>query len=181
MVILKSAESREVALFFSCKGTAQGCPLAMLAYSIGVLPLIRSLKDPRVYTQSWYTDDSSCGGRLQHIHSWLLKLLELGPSYGYFAELTKSTVIVKEEYRSQAEALFADLDVKITLAGHFLGGLIGDKDVKRQLLRGKIEHWIAAAESLPSCDRLSSSSLCSIHALPVNGVDVPPTRFPWLR
>ena len=74
--------------------------------------------------------------------------MEIGSSYGYFAEPTKSTIIVKEEHCCRAEALFADLNVKIVLADRFLCGYIGDRDVKRQLLCGKIEKWFDAVESL---------------------------------
>ena len=55
---------------------------------------------------------------------------------------------MKEDHRCRAEALFADLNVKIVLADRFLGGYIGDRDVKRQLFCGKIEKWIDAVESL---------------------------------
>ena len=52
----------------SKEGVTQGDPLAMIAYGIGVLPLIRELRNdhPRV-TQPWYADDTGAGGLLQQI------------------------------------------------------------------------------------------------------------------
>ena len=45
------------------EGVTHGDPLAMIAYGIGVLPLIRELREahPRI-TQPWYTDDAGSGG-----------------------------------------------------------------------------------------------------------------------
>ena len=47
----------------SKEGVTQGDPLSMIAYGIGILPLIRELQNahPRV-TQSWYDDDAGAGG-----------------------------------------------------------------------------------------------------------------------
>ena len=47
----------------SKEGVTQGDPLSMIAYGIGVLPLIRELWDthPRV-TQPCYDDDAGTGG-----------------------------------------------------------------------------------------------------------------------
>ena len=46
----------------SKEGVTQGDPLAMIAYGIGVLPLIRDLRiaHPRV-TQTWYAYDAGVG------------------------------------------------------------------------------------------------------------------------
>ena len=48
----------------SKEGVNQGYPLAMIAYGIGVLLLIRHLQQehPRV-THPWYADDSGAGGK----------------------------------------------------------------------------------------------------------------------
>ena len=49
-----------------------------------------------------------CAGKLSHIHSWLNRLLQLGPAYGYFAEPTKSFLVVAEQYEEEAKELFKD-------------------------------------------------------------------------
>ena len=54
----------------SKEGVTQGDPLAMIAYGIGVLPLIRVLRSdhPQV-SQPWYADGTGRGGSLAI--SWL--------------------------------------------------------------------------------------------------------------
>ena len=74
----------------------------MLRYTIGVFRLISHLKNPDLYKQNWYADDSACTGSLLHIKEWFLRLLELGPACGYFAELLKSIIVVKEQHLQEA-------------------------------------------------------------------------------
>ena len=52
----------------SKEGVTQGDPLAMIAYGIGVLPLIRELRGayPRI-TQPWYANDAGDGGTFQQV------------------------------------------------------------------------------------------------------------------
>ena len=50
----------------SKEGMTQGDPLAMIVYGIGVLPIIREVRNaqPRV-TQPWYADDAGAGGTFE--------------------------------------------------------------------------------------------------------------------
>ena len=50
-----------------------------------------------------------------------------GPSNGYFAEVLKSTLVLKEEYMEKAREIFADLGVDIMLESRSFGGCIGNK------------------------------------------------------
>ena len=74
--------------------------------------------------------------------------MEYGPFYGYWAEPSKSIVIVKEEHVQSAKYVFADLNINIVLADCFLGGYIGNGEDTRRLLRSKITKWIEAVECL---------------------------------
>ena len=50
------------------EGITKGYPLSMIAYGIGVLPLIRELWDaPTCITQPWYLDDVWAEGYFGHI------------------------------------------------------------------------------------------------------------------
>ena len=134
VILLKGLYSRKLFIILSQGGTTQGCPLAMLMYSIGVYPLISLLKDPKHYKQNWYTDDSACAGLLLCIRKWLLQLLRVDPSYGYFAEPSKSIIVVKEEHFQEAQDVFADLEVEVVLVGRFLGNCIGNESTEVQTL-----------------------------------------------
>ena len=57
-----------------------------------------------------------------------------GPSGGYFAKPTKSTIVLKKKHREQAAALFADLNVSVVLADHFLHGFTGNDEEVQSLL-----------------------------------------------
>ena len=56
-----------------------------------------------------------------------MRLLEIGPSYGYFAEPSKSIIVVKEQHLQDTKTIFCDLQVEVVLAGCFLDGCIGDE------------------------------------------------------
>ena len=79
----------------SKEGVTQGYPLAMIAYRIRVLPLIRELQDahPRV-TQPWYADEMGAGGEFRHIQEHFQDLQARGPTRGYLPEPTKSILVV---------------------------------------------------------------------------------------
>ena len=81
----------------SKEGMTQGDPLTMIAYDIGVLPLICGLRrsHPRV-TQPWYADDTGAVGKFGDVMSHFRDLHLRGPARGYFPEPTKSILVVAE-------------------------------------------------------------------------------------
>ena len=99
----------------------------MLKHAIGVLPLISHLKNTELHKQNWYADDSTCAAPLSHIREWIEQLLEIGLSYGYFAEPSKSIIVVKDQHLQDTKAIFCDLQVEVVLAGRLLGGCVGDE------------------------------------------------------
>ena len=65
----------------SKEGVTQGDPLAMIAYGIGVLPLIRELQNAHPwFTQTWYADGVGAGGMFQQILEHLQDLQARGPA-----------------------------------------------------------------------------------------------------
>ena len=82
-------------LLYSKEGVTQGYPLKMVAYGLGILPLIRELRTahPSI-NQTWYSDDAGAGGTFEGIHRHLDDLIVQGPPHSYFPEPTKSVSVV---------------------------------------------------------------------------------------
>ena len=94
-------------LLHSKEGVTQGDPLAMIAYGIGVLPLIRVLRrDHPQVTQPWYADDVGAGWNFEAMIAHFRDLQLKGPSRGYFPEPTKSILVVAEQNVPQATEYF---------------------------------------------------------------------------
>ena len=74
----------------------QGDPLAMIAYGIGIIPLIKNLKRaiPDV-TQPWNADNNGALGAFARLTTYSDLLTEQGPGWGYHPELSKSVLIVR--------------------------------------------------------------------------------------
>ena len=68
----------------------------MIAYGIGILPLIKNLKweIPDV-THPWYADDAGAVGTFARIETYFYLLAHQGPEWGYHSEPTKSILIVR--------------------------------------------------------------------------------------
>ena len=82
-MLVISASNGTGHLLHSKEGVTQRDPLAMIAYGLGILPLIRDLwtAHPRV-TQPWYTDDAGSGGTFAGICQHLDDLMVQGPPRG---------------------------------------------------------------------------------------------------
>jgi hypothetical protein len=132
----------------SKEGTTQGDPLAMAFYAIGILPLIRSLKDLKRRTQMWYADDASAGATLVEARQWFDQLCADGPAYGYFPEPTKSFIVVGECDVESATQLFSDIGVKVVTSQRLLGGHIGSREGLETFLRKKVTEWDAGVTKL---------------------------------
>ena len=67
----------------------------MIAYGIGVLPLIRELReDHPLVTQPWYSDDVGAGGTFIDVQAHFQDLQAQGPAWGYYPETTKSILVM---------------------------------------------------------------------------------------
>ena len=78
--------------FIHCKdGVAQGEPMALIAYGLGILPLIRGIQaDHPLITQPWYADYAGSRGYFGNIHRHLEEIMLMGLSFGYFPDPTKN-------------------------------------------------------------------------------------------
>ena len=90
----------------------QGDPLAMTMYALGTFPLIQQLKTKVDIEQVWYANASAAGGILMQLLGWWDMLIQLGPAFGYNANPTKSSLVIKEELFAEAEKCFRDTGFK---------------------------------------------------------------------
>ena len=62
-------------------------------------------------------------------------------AFGYYAEPTKSILVVKPEHQQQAEEIIGNLQIKITTSSRFLGGCIGDEEGVKEFVSEKVGVW----------------------------------------
>ena len=116
-------------VLFSEEGTTQGDPLAMPLYALAITPLISRLGDISDVVQVWYADDASAAGSLSSIRSWWDHLSSMGPTFGYFANASKTWLITKDSLLGKAREIFHDTQVNITSQGRpHLGAPLGSQD-----------------------------------------------------
>ena len=113
----------------SKEGVTQGDALAMIVYGIGVLPLIRELRNAHSQvTQPWYADDTGSGGSFQQMQAHFQDLQAQGPARGYYPEPTKSIFVVAPGNVAKAEEHFRGLGIRVVTGHRYLGGFVQDVD-----------------------------------------------------
>ena len=128
----------------SKEGVTQGDPLAMIAYGIGLLPLIRHQKQfVSTLHQSWYADDASAAGKLELIRDYFRELERIGPSVGYFPEPSKSVLIVRSDAIKHAQSFLQTegLSFKLKTGDRCLGGFVGDTSTRDEWLENLVSKW----------------------------------------
>ena len=127
-------------IILSQEGTTQGDPLAMPMYALATLPLIRRLTFD--VKQVWYADDAASTGSLENLRKWWDEVSSKGPLYGYFANASKTWLVVKDEFRDAGNDLFKGTGVKITSEGRpHLGAALGCNAYVSQFVSEKISEW----------------------------------------
>jgi hypothetical protein len=134
---------------FSKEGVTQGGPLSMFGYGIGILPLIRPLKEefPEV-KQPWYAYYVGAGGSFTNLRRFFAWLQEIGLSYGYFPEPSKNILVVHEHNRATAKSAFAEFGFNIRTGYHYLGSFIGSTDNQTTWIEGKVTNWVSVIADL---------------------------------
>ena len=127
-------------VMFSREGTTQGDPLAMPMYAVATIPLIKRL--PNSVSQVWYADDAAALGSITELRKWWDNLVDLGQSFGYFANSTKTWLVTKDSSLSSATAAFAGTNVNVTGSGRpYLGAPLGSSEYTIQFARDKVKNW----------------------------------------
>ena len=134
-------------VILSQEGITQGDPLAMPMYALATVPLIKRLT-PTV-KQTWYADDAAATGKIASLRTWWDEISRLGPSYGYYANGSKTWLVTKEEFKSEAEEVFADTSVQITVEGRpHLGAPLGCTAYASQFVCQKVQQWSTELRAL---------------------------------
>ena len=87
--------------------------------------------------------------------SWLtggpMHICNVGPSFGYFVNPTKSCLVVKEKHLHLATETFSSSGIKISCEGaRYLGTPLGTAEYMNKFADKKVSEWQAAVESLSS-------------------------------
>ena len=118
-----------------------------MAYVIATVPLVHHPMESTSVRQVWLADDATAGGLLHHLKDWWNELEETGPDFGYYANATKSWLIVKEEHHEQAVNVFGNSGVKITKEGQrHLGAALGSQTFVEAFVTEKIHEWTKEVE-----------------------------------
>ena len=118
-------------IIHSGEGVTHGDPLDMVAYGIGILLLIKSLKS--VYpdiTQPYYSDDDGELGMFDHLKKYFKALKCNGPAQGYFLYPNKIILSVNLQ-NPEAGEIFGHIHIfKVCMGTRYLGGYIEDDKSK---------------------------------------------------
>ena len=71
----------------------------------------------------------------------------LGPRFGYYPNLSKSSILVEPHLRPAAEELFGSLGIQIVSSSCFLGGFLGDISSRNSFVSEKV-HLSALEQQL---------------------------------
>ena len=75
--------------------------------------------------------------------------MRYGPYLGYYANESKSWLIIKGEYIEIANETLQDYNIKITTNGHcHLGAVVGSNEDKEEFVIAKVSEWVKQLEVL---------------------------------
>ena len=131
----------------SNEDTAQGDPLGMIMHGLATMPLIQSLHSNEVM-QAWYADNT-CSRRIIRPYTWWNSLLTHGPKYGYFPNVTKIYLLVKENLMESEMSIFSNMGISITSSGRCVLGLpVGSLEFVHQFVSEKVREWVSQVHIL---------------------------------
>ncbi len=82
--------------------------------------------------------DFSCVGNFE----WWDELARLGPGYGYFPNPSKTWLVTKDDFHSNAVAAFEGTNINVTSSGRpYLGAALGTDAYTDQFVSEKVSQW----------------------------------------
>jgi hypothetical protein len=110
----------------------------MVAFGLAVMPLIRRLKREVLHGhQAWYADDATAAASFPFLRTFMERLVELGPAFGYYPEPSKSILVVKEANKAATTEYFADLGFTVVTGHRYLGVFLGANEDLQAWLKDK--------------------------------------------
>ena len=88
-----------------------------------------------------FADDLSRPGRLLKLCSWLKKLLDVCPKYGYFPKQSKIILIAKPNYKSKAVEIFNNTNIKTSSVQRHLVAIIGSELYRKEYSQELVSKW----------------------------------------
>ena len=120
----------------------QGDPLAMVAYIIRVIPLIKCLKAtyPDV-NQPWYAYYAGALGTCDDIGLYFNSLKRLGPGCWYYPEPSKIVLILHSDNFTSGKEFGLSSGFKVCTGTHYLVSFSGGGKYKRDWLKYRTLKW----------------------------------------
>ena len=148
------ASSNEPLVIESQEGIAQGCPLGVFAYGIGMVPLLKRIRDHMYLEEevvmATYADDVNAAGTAVQSATILQCLIDWGPDYGYHVSVAKSYFICDAKDEAAARRVFESrgLNIQYSRGERVLGGFIGTSAATVDWIQPKVEEWRQAVKIL---------------------------------
>ena len=126
----------------SSKGATKGYPFDMVAYGIGIIPLIKRLKAvfPNVI-QTCYTDDVGELDMFTNVKLYFNLIKRFGLSRGYYLEPSKSVMIVHLDNLKYGKRFGLSHGFKVCTGMQYLGGFIRNDNSKHDWLKLRTKIW----------------------------------------
>ena len=127
----------------SHEGNVHGDPTAMEIYGIVILLKHLATCYPERYPKMVAFADYLTSARgLSNLRSCWKVLLVIGPKYGYFPKPSKTILMVKPEYESEAAEIFDNTNIKITSSGQrHLVVVVGSELYRKKYVEDIVSKW----------------------------------------
>ena len=80
---------------------------------------------------------------MSSLKQWWTNLVNNGPKFGYFLNVSKFWLVVKAEHLEEAKKVFAHSQINATKSGrNYLGAPLGDLKYCHSFKRRKVTNWI---------------------------------------
>ena len=120
----------------------QGDPLAMVAYGIEILLLIKHLKSTYLdVTQPWYADHAGALGMFDHLDNYFKALKRKVPERGYFSDPTKKIIVVHPQNPESGEEFRRRHGFRVCTSACCIWGYIRDDKNKCYWLKNCKDKW----------------------------------------